>query len=511
VSLYNTIADTINSLPSNWYHGDYNSILRTLTTEDFNALSETDVQHIFAHQNILVADNISAPEVAWNASTFDRIHPGAWRTLEAHDYSISEKVSYIPRLKGVDKKTLLAAAHDPTKRRILNVLDLPNTGRLFPLPGNPLASCERAWYSVAGDAFCDIREPFPSELTWFLAATEGAYSKWHIDSDGLATRIKPLCGSKLWILGRFKGRDTGSIDLFKDFSLDSMNSDILEFVPIWLQPGMTLYMRPCTPHLVLTPLEPTICSGDQFFSTSTMRATCHGILHGFATGRAITNITHAKATHTMLRRYVTRIIHATRHPVDAHPVDAHPVDAHMPDWADPEALLDNLLICIILYLGSAVYAPAYEEEPSASYSNAMRDDIMEGRRKALELVNWIFTHCRIMIEGKTVRTPWTQVFVQYLAQVTFALEQYLQPSPESYVPSPEVDGITIKTFQKRVKILQQENPLFMDAYAGIHKQDMTVMGFTWGGKSLDISLEEVEVDDGEYYLTTRNYPLISSY
>jgi len=332
VVFYNHVTNVINNLPPDWYHtGNPNAIFRTITTKDFNAYSEDRLQDIFARQSLLVVDSTSTPEVAWDASTFDKIHPGARRTVEAHDFSISEKNSYLDRLQGVSAETLLSAAHDPRQRRILNALDIPNNSRLFSWSENPLASCQQAWHSVAGDTFCNIKEPFPPELSWFLAATEGAYSKWHIDSDGLATRIRPLCGSKLWILGRFKDGKTGSIDRFENFNLDSMNADLLEFAPIWLQPGMTLYMRPCTPHLVLTPLEPTICSGDQFFATATMRPTCHGILHGFAAGRNITNITHAKATHEMLRRYVTRIIHASD----------HPADAHMPDWEDPESLLEG--------------------------------------------------------------------------------------------------------------------------------------------------------------------------
>lgn len=60
-------------------------------------------------------------------------------------------------------------------------------------------------------------------------------------------------------------------------------------------------MRPCTPHFVLG-TEPSIVLGRHFYSASSIRRSCYGIVHTFIMGLAITNTVHDKDTKSLLRQ-----------------------------------------------------------------------------------------------------------------------------------------------------------------------------------------------------------------
>jgi len=82
---------------------------------------------------------------------------------------------------------------------VLNALSFP-LGLSGVLPSS-LSSEIEAWRLTEGLKFCPPELQFPvGELRWGLATTKGGRHWMHIDSDGLATYIEPLCGSKWWIL-----------------------------------------------------------------------------------------------------------------------------------------------------------------------------------------------------------------------------------------------------------------------------------------------------------------------
>ena len=76
------------------------------------------------------------------------------------------------------------------------------------------------------------------DIQWGLAATPGARTWFHIDSNGFNTFIDVKCGSKVWLciddkLGHFK-----VIDAFKHFKLDEPGDFQIEV--ILLTPGTRL-------------------------------------------------------------------------------------------------------------------------------------------------------------------------------------------------------------------------------------------------------------------------------
>ena len=83
-------------------------------------------------------------------------------------------------------------------------------------------------------------------LHWKLAATKDAYHVWHLDSDGCATFVNVVSGSKWWIVARPKGTldcdtfNTTSLFVHKDFHLDSPCTDLFDVEAVLLQPGSQL-------------------------------------------------------------------------------------------------------------------------------------------------------------------------------------------------------------------------------------------------------------------------------
>lgn len=79
--------------------------------------------------------------------------------------------------------------------------------------------------------------PFPFELvSWSLLSTKMAFSDTHIDSSGLATRVKMIHGSKLWLINTSDGIPSGSID-----PSDCDDSGV--WIPVLLKPGHELYVN----------------------------------------------------------------------------------------------------------------------------------------------------------------------------------------------------------------------------------------------------------------------------
>lgn len=62
-------------------------------------------------------------------------------------------------------------------------------------------------------------------------------------------------------------------------------------------------MRPNTPHIVYT-AESAVCLGGHYYSASTLRDTCYGMIHSFVAGSVVTNTSHVKEAFMLLARMV---------------------------------------------------------------------------------------------------------------------------------------------------------------------------------------------------------------
>jgi hypothetical protein len=131
-----------------------------------------------------------------------------------------------------------------TSSKILNALNLPRpTGRGI----EPIffSTDSAAWDSTNGISsnYPNAHPPY-NDIRWGLAATAGAISWWHIDSNGFATYLDCKCGKKFIIMGRRKEESFESfseIDIFlNDFKLDEPNTDRWDLEAVVLPPRTRL-------------------------------------------------------------------------------------------------------------------------------------------------------------------------------------------------------------------------------------------------------------------------------
>lgn len=158
--------------------------------------------------------------------------------------------------------------------------------------------------------------PFPYSLTsWALLSTKMAMSDTHIDSAGLATRVKMIRGAKLWLVN--------ISDSMPSNDGESLGwDDSGTWIAILLKPGHELYvnpislralchtyalsvilhsfMRPGTRHLVLT-LEDSFVVGGHFYNKSTFSSTLRSIVFEHFYGCDITNTGHLTSASILFR------------------------------------------------------------------------------------------------------------------------------------------------------------------------------------------------------------------
>lgn len=138
---------------------------------------------------------------------------------------------------------LESAKHDG---KILNGLNFPmpeeGMGRLA------FSTDSTAWKATKGALGCSYEEAPPmGDIRWGLAATAGALSWIHIDSNGLGTYVDVKAGKKWWIVlkrkgeGRdFKSCSDGEGFFGGDYNVDEPNLNDWEFEAIVLTPGTRL-------------------------------------------------------------------------------------------------------------------------------------------------------------------------------------------------------------------------------------------------------------------------------
>ena len=150
--------------------------------------------------------------------------------------------------------SLFHSSQDPNGK-VLNCLDLPKLDDEPRLSKNRLDCSKEVWRGVSGLSY--LGAPYPSEkLSWYLAATDGAYSDFHSDCNGTSTRISVLVGGKIWIFavpidealqsGHQLSQPEpplGFMELFLEgFKGESIDWGRFRLVPIYLRPGYELYV-----------------------------------------------------------------------------------------------------------------------------------------------------------------------------------------------------------------------------------------------------------------------------
>jgi hypothetical protein len=213
--------------------------------------------------------------------------------------------------------------------KILNALDFPRYHG-----GHPPISIASDLVAFRAMGRRGDRHDYPTpDMRWGIAATEGAFSSFHIDSDGLGTYISCVNrnGSKWWVI--ISPRDKSDVAHFASVGkawafhggdgVDTTALGDVQVEAVLLTPGTRLcvlllysesfsllfrYMRPNTPHAVLTP-HAAICHGGHYLARSNLRATCYGHLIGFSLSTLLTNTNHTSQCQLLFRQMLMHYYH----------------------------------------------------------------------------------------------------------------------------------------------------------------------------------------------------------
>ena len=138
---------------------------------------------------------------------------------------------------------LLEAANTPDGK-ILNTLKFPMG--LASLDPPPKYSTDLLSLRVAG------REIVPptSNIWWGTAATSGACTWFHLNSNGLGVSVNLKCRLKIWFFLKDDEGKLNVINCFEYFELDEANGYQLEAV--MLRPGTQMYVDHLSLYTILT-------------------------------------------------------------------------------------------------------------------------------------------------------------------------------------------------------------------------------------------------------------------
>ncbi|KXN83552.1 hypothetical protein AN958_01230 [Leucoagaricus sp. SymC.cos] len=350
---------------------DENSYVHKMSISEYNKCSSDAKNSLFAQRHIVLWEDDEAQIEAYNfdAHLIEEIGGGdPLQTFTIYDLSsYSEREFQLP----LSVLTENAAAADKTgSGRILNAISIPNLN----LPGhngeNVLASSWYAWRTSSGLPFLPRTEQYPfSTLEWCLASTAGAWTDFHIDSNGLATRVRVISGAKLWIIAEPRPHASFKKCDFQCYieCWDGSSLNLADFIliPILLHPGITLIMKPLTLHAVVTTSH-CVALGDQFYHNDTLHDSIYGYYHTFISSKTLTNVDHSQAAHQQFHRMLglvySRYILCSEYQGAA---SAYPPSliCHTLDLSSSESILDTVHLCVLLELGGAVYQPTYEFQP----------------------------------------------------------------------------------------------------------------------------------------------------
>lgn len=192
-------------------------------------------------------------------------------------------------------------------------------------------------------------------------------------------------------------------------------------------------MRPNTPHLVVTP-QASICHGSHFYASSTLRSTCHGILHTFIASSLLTNTEHTTASRELLRRllgfYLKAFLSGYVVVGPAGKTIAPKYKGNIPDIFTFDGLLDVLSLCNLMDLGNIIHYKTYTAE---GMSSSERRRMITGRVKAREVRDWLAANIEIHhpSASPSLKSLDQDVVYPYLCSQAVALVHYKKRAPTS--------------------------------------------------------------------------------
>ncbi|KAF6745776.1 hypothetical protein DFP72DRAFT_1076921 [Ephemerocybe angulata] len=265
-----------------------NHLFHCMTYDAYRALPASEVQAILTKKNIVVTGTPGI-DVSFDLAGLETLAERHQR-IELQDQSVPvTDDNFTVRARTAIVEDLLECHHLPWERKkSMNALSFPNPDA--GITATPYASDVRAVQRTRLDAGCTSSLPI-SDIRWGLAATEGAHSYWHIDTQGEGTSLRVSWGQKGWVAAEPKEKNgIASTTFWTNPKLDVMKISLegMTVEGVILNAGDLLLMRSNTLHCAYT-LEDSICHGGYFLSTAFLSRMVCGAVHTFFESRVATN------------------------------------------------------------------------------------------------------------------------------------------------------------------------------------------------------------------------------
>ncbi|KAJ7454098.1 hypothetical protein FB451DRAFT_1518419 [Mycena latifolia] len=180
----------------------------------------------------------------------------------------------------------------PTDGKVYNMLDIPMDGTNIPDPEGfkDLSTSDAAFVRTRSMPGCQYAEhgSIDKHTKWGLATIAGAMTPVHLDR--FATMIIIMAGAKMWY-NAIATPFMNTINAFRDFEPFESGTQDRAFEGILLEAGDIMFMRPDTPHCVVT-TDTSIAWGRHFHAESTMPDSVRGFIHTALLDQALTNASH---------------------------------------------------------------------------------------------------------------------------------------------------------------------------------------------------------------------------
>ncbi|KAJ3558236.1 hypothetical protein NP233_g11546 [Leucocoprinus birnbaumii] len=418
------------------------------------------------------------------------------RPLGVYDYSVINRGMASRSKRQITISDLIACVSSPQTQRAVTSDEFPNTQA----PSGMSANLRISLQDVAWRLSENSRAP---RLSSYITSTRGAFTRWRMIRHGTAIAIEPEVGAELWCIGEPCNANMADKNAFT--KIDS-GEPPLRIKYIWLKYGMILVLRPLTPYRVIT-TQSSIVKYERLLVTHTLKDTCWGVLHTFASGRPV-DVSSSETIHDWLRGILKAVLLTDPYPRQSQRMDPlksvqySPNDSVLttalgkhrqviPSIVTPDGIIDVIHVCSTLFFGCAVF-PQVNQQPTDLSSYNLRERFMKGRDLALRVGHRIELNTDVAIDGVPVDF-WQKFFYMLVARQAAVVYNNLLDLPTQNAENPPS-----LRFVSHINALAEEYPDFHHPWASTRALNAVkkLENLDWGDATISFTF----VEAGRYEL-----------
>ncbi|KAJ3551281.1 hypothetical protein NP233_g13110 [Leucocoprinus birnbaumii] len=204
----------------------------------------------------------------------------------------------------------------------------------------------------------------------------------------------------------------------------------------------------------------------------TLRETCYSLLHGFTSRRPFS---HYEQVHDHLRAIARLLLQLD--PFE----DDTSYHHHLSPMRSETGAHDILHLCSVLFLGSAIYRPAYSTA-GPPISRELKQKFMHGRDLAHRLMARLFSVCSQIRfhEGYPVQNQWSEVYYRFVALQVLSIADVLE----------KLQTPLLEMFNDKIDTLRSENDDFEEAMKAVKADVLVEQKYGWYGDGIEFHFQD---------------------